>query len=231
MILRSFMLAAALMGNVAQAGDVTAADAARVALQRALRAAWPDAVRIEVNAVGKNVGSAVAVAGTQWIAVVPDVSAAPRRVTVPVKLVRGTRQENILPVAFSVSLYRPVLCAARPLRPGMEVVGADFAMREKDVAGAKPPLDAAAEVAGMRARHFVPEGAVVSAADLAPAPAVIKGREVAVLVAAPTVQIEARGIAEEDGERGRMIRVRSKNSDATYLAEVVDQGRVRVAGR
>lgn len=231
MILCPLMLAAVLVGNVAAAEGVTAADAARAALQRVLQATWPDATRIEVTAVGKSAKEVAAGADAQWVAAVPDVRNAPRRVSVPVHLVRGTQKIKTVPVAFSVSLFRPVLCAARPLRPGLEVVGSDFVVQEKDVTGAKSPLAPTVEVTGMRARHFLPEGAMVSAADLTPAPAVVKGREVAVLVAAPTVQIEARGIAEEDGERGRTIRVRSKNSDATYLAEVIDQGRVRVAGR
>lgn len=122
------------------------------------------------------------------------------------------------------------IVAARLLRPGTALAPGDVRVariRATLLRDASPASPAAA--AGMAPRHTIAAGQPVTMADLERPPAVTKGARVSLLVAAPGLEVQADGIAQEAGAVGDTVRVLNPVSRMVIEGTVVAPGRVDVA--
>lgn len=204
---------------------------ARRLVQERLRADHPELVRIEIEPVARAVGALPDVMPGSWVAVLPEHNLLAKRVVVHFES-RRARVVRRVPVWLAVSAYRPLLTTQRALRPGDPVSEKDVVMRERDVTALDGiALDSVDGLTGLRARRYLPANAVVRRGDLEPAPPVVREQQVAVRVSAGRVQIEARGVAQQDGEAGEVIRIRNPGSAEVYLAKVTGTGVVEIVRR
>ena len=204
---------------------------ARRLVQERLRADHPELVRIEIEPVARAVEALPDAMPSGWVAVLPEHNLLAKRVVVHFES-RRDRVVRRVPVWLAVSAYRPLLTTQRALRPGDPVGEKDVAMRERDVTVLDSTvLDSVDGLSGLRARRYLPANAVVRRGDLEPAPPVVREQQVAVRVSTGRVQIEARGVAQQDGQAGEVIRVRNPGSVEVYLAKVTGIGVVEILRR
>lgn len=226
----AFVVSGRALADVADA-PATVETAARAQVERALAEAFPNATRLEVRRVG-TVKDVSMDTGARAVARSVRTESLGSRVSVFVDVVRAGRVTRSVPVTFAIAAYVPVLVTAHALRPGERLSGSDVTVSERDVTALSGDIfESIADVEGMRTRRYLAAGAIVTGNDVAALPAVARHQEVEVTVVTPTVRIEARGVAQEDGEAGETIRVRNAANDALFVGQVVDRGRVLVSGR
>jgi flagella basal body P-ring formation protein FlgA len=81
----------------------------------------------------------------------------------------------------------------------------------------------------MRTRRAISAGHVVLQGDLEEMPQIMRGQEVAVQVRYGTVAIETTAMAVREARLGETVTLQNPTSHATYLAQVVGQGKASVA--
>jgi flagella basal body P-ring formation protein FlgA len=225
----------ALAGAGVPAGQdqaMTITTTARNYLERHLRSLYPDARQVSLQAVGRVRPPKALPVNVLLVPGLIQPAAVSRRMCVQVD---GAVDGNVVasvPVCFAAAVYAPVLVAGRALRTNEPVTEADFVLAERDLAVlGKQVLVAPADVRGKRARRYIVPGAAVTAEDVVAAPAVARSQTIQVEVVTPSVVIATKGIAQEDGVPGQVIKVRSAASDAVYFAQVVDAGRAQLVSR
>lgn len=121
------------------------------------------------------------------------------------------------------------LTAARPLVRA-ETLGEADALESRDEVGSVPMqrLPTLADVAGARIVRDVAQGEVLTRMVLAVQPPVQSGDEVLVRAMVDGVLAEGRGVAEQSGHSGDLIRVVNRDSRRAFKARVIGRGEVEV---
>jgi flagella basal body P-ring formation protein FlgA len=135
-------------------------------------------------------------------------------------------------VPFAVQAYRQALVARRDIGDGARLVPDDFDSVTTDAAQLVGEPVAAGELqAGVRAKKGLAAGQVLMRMQLAAPDAVLRGDAVTLLVAAGAVSIEASAIAQQDGGRGQLVRVKTDTATETVTGRVIAAGLVHAEGR
>lgn len=240
------LLAAAMVAMVAsgaRAADVTApvpaADApgsalverARQLVQERLRVEHPELTRVDIQPVTRSEEISKSEAGNGWVPVLPRHDLLAKRVVVYFES-RQSRVVRRIPVWLAVSAYRPVVTTQRALRPGVKVGTPDLVMREMDVTLLDAEVLGSADgLTGLRARRYLPANTALRRTDLEVAPPVVREQDVVVRVAVGRVSIETRGVAQQDGRTGELIKIRNPANAEVYMAQVAGAGTVEIVRR
>lgn len=201
------------------------AEVARLALEELLAARYTRHIaRPDVReAAGAEPAIAVPRGALEMRARTPTQGEAGERVAVWVDLLVDGREYRSVPVRFSVRAFAPALVAGRPLAAGTRLERSQFVVREVEV-GAAAPVPPGQPLAGLRLTRALAAGAALLGEDLAQAPAVAKGAEVAVRVASGSIELETTALATRDARPGEVIALRRPNSRETFPARVVAAG-------
>lgn len=207
-------------------------DVARERLLRQLHARYPMLTGVDVTPVGEPVDLRVP-AGRIVVDARPiRGDALAKRVCVWVDLRLNDRPYRRIPVWLRVAAYAPAVVTKRTIKPREKLQPGDVAIEERDVTGTDPALIAKlGDIAGRRARTFIPAGAVVQTKNLEPNPPVLTDELVKVRVVAGSVRIETQAIAEQDGYIGDYIKVRNPKTAASFSARVIGENAVAVTER
>lgn len=137
-----------------------------------------------------------------------------------------------VPVWLSVAAHGPALVARHAIKPRESVQPSDFVQEDRDVAElGSPALTTVADLAGQRARTFIPAGAIAQRKDFEPNPSVRADETVDVRVTAGAIVIETQAVAEEDGRVGDTVRVRNPITASIFTARVVGDKLVAITER
>jgi len=133
-------------------------------------------------------------------------------------------------VWFAVSGMQLVLTSAIELAQASPVTAATLIMQRNDVVklGCEP-LASLDGLEGSRTRQRLYAGQALCRSFLEPRPAVSRGETVMVRVAAGSVAIMARAIAQQDGNPGQAVRIKRPDSMAPFLATVTGVGQVALS--
>jgi flagella basal body P-ring formation protein FlgA len=130
---------------------------------------------------------------------------------------------------FSVSGMQPVMTATSALKAGDMLDGLVYASAERDVVGiACTPITERAALTGLRTTRSLSAGDPICEERVEPRPPVARGDEVTVRSVAGPVTIIAKGIAQQDGKLGEVLRIKNPQNRELYLAAVAGDREVVV---
>lgn len=122
---------------------------------------------------------------------------------------------------FSVAGLHPVLTVTRSLAAGTILDATQVALAERDIVAANcKPLAEATGIENLRTRVALRAGAVVCSRSVEPRPPVSRGEAVTVRYLGRIVALTAGGVAQSDGEVGRVIAIRNPSSREVFRAVV-----------
>lgn len=227
----SLLLATALLfaqGDGAGAADLPTAlrlqAEGQAHVEASLRAAHPALTRLDVRPVG----SLPVIAPSARVSRIDAPVALRQRAAVQFVVNEGASARTVT-LWYAVSAYRPAVVAARRVAARAGLAAADLTLRETDIAAAADQwVGSTEEAIGRMPLRQLAEGELIRRRDLAEAPLVRREGEVKVLVQAGSVQIAARGIAQQDGRRGDWVPVRNAGSGEVFKARVSGANEVRV---
>lgn len=130
---------------------------------------------------------------------------------------------------FSVRGMQTVMTTKSALNAGDALAGLDYDAIEHDVVGAScTPITDESALAGLRTIRRLKVGDPVCEERVEPRPLVARGDEVTVRSVAGPVTITAKGIAQQDGTLGEVLRIRNPQNREMYLAAVAGDREVVV---
>lgn len=220
------LLAAGSVSAEPASGTVPWVEQARSFLAQQLGAgdgAWQ---RVEVVPVGQVERVRIPAEASLQPRLVGEARAA-KRMCVWVDVVVKGRRVQSLPVWFAVSAYRPVAVATRALVAQEAIDSVDVRFEERDVAAINgKAILAGHDFSAQRMRRPVGAGQALVASDVEARPTVSRHQEIDVRVSAGSVVIDTKGIALAEGRVGQNILVRNPDSQETYYARVIADGKV-----
>lgn len=133
-------------------------------------------------------------------------------------------------VPASVSLYREVVVASRPVKRNMLIQGSDLTMAERDLGtlGQGYFIDHQ-QVIGNLARRSLQANQVITPNQISAPPMVRRGEQVVIIATSGSISVRMPGEALSDGALGQQIRVRNTRSQKIVHARVIAPGQVEVA--
>ena len=160
-------------------------------------------------------------------AFLPSGTIGPGSVTVGVRC--SGRKPWSLYVPVKVKVMRPVVVLARAMARGEVMRRQDFILEEQDTASLRAGFFAdPGRVVGMRLRHSLPAGGVVSRRHLERPELVARGDRVLLVAGARGFTVQMQGKALDDGAAGEIIRVESLSSRRIVEGRVTEDGKVQV---
>lgn len=130
---------------------------------------------------------------------------------------------------FAVEGKQNVLTASSTIRSGTALAPQLVVQSTGNgLAVACTPIVSGQALVGMRARVTMHQGQVICAQSIEPRPPVARGEDVLVRAMAGAVTILAKGVAQQDGSLGQILRIKNPSSGDTYLAAVSGAGEVVV---
>lgn len=128
-----------------------------------------------------------------------------------------------------IDLIAPAVTALRSLPRGSVLKAKDLVVVERRIGrlGTETYGDIS-PVAGKRLARSVNQGEPILGRDLEASTLVRRGSLVTVVVEQGLLKVTARGVALEDGKKGKIIRVQNLNSKKTVFARVLDSSTVKV---
>lgn len=152
-----------------------------------------------------------------------------RATTVTVKIGCSAPKPWKIYVPVQVKLTLNVLVAAHGLPKAHRLVASDVQIVEKDKrrlnAGFFP---ADKKIIGMETSRRVSAGAAFSYRNLSLPSVIKKGEAVVIIVGNKHMQVEMKGIAQENGAKDQIISVMNKSSKRIIDAKVIGSGKVKV---
>jgi flagella basal body P-ring formation protein FlgA len=128
--------------------------------------------------------------------------------------------------------WRLMPVAAKPLRKGAVISGADVQLRKVNAAAVLgDSVRELGDVIGRSAQRDVGEGEMFNTAAIALPPLVVAGSRVSMLFRAGRLEASAMGVALESGVERQEIKVRNEASNKVVTARVIDKGLVEVGGK
>ena len=134
-------------------------------------------------------------------------------------------------VSFQVRVLQTVIVARCDIAHG-ELFSADnLTERRLDVSTLTPGnlLDASAQLIGKKAARLVRAGMPITRQMVIVPPVVKRGGVVQIIYKTDFMVLSARGVAQEDGIPGKVIRVRNVDSAREVVGEVLSNGQVSVS--
>jgi len=141
---------------------------------------------------------------------------------------QGKRQAHST-IWFAVEGMQDLLTATATIHSGSALTPelVEQGVRNTLAVGCTPVVSKQALV-GMRARVTMQAGQVICAQSVEPRPPVARGENVVVRSVAGAVTVMARGVAQQDGALGQVLRIKNPANGDTYLAAVSAAGEVAV---
>jgi len=131
-------------------------------------------------------------------------------------------------VVGRIQARAPVVVASRALSRDRMVRRSDLKRKKIDVTGMGDPCTTPSKLVGKRLKHSMRAGEPFEAGDVARPLLVEHGELVTLQARKGGLLVTARGIAQNDGVKGEMIRVENTSSGREVFARVSGDGRVRV---
>ncbi|MFW5930638.1 MAG: flagellar basal body P-ring formation chaperone FlgA [Desulfosalsimonas sp.] len=149
-----------------------------------------------------------------------------RKVNVIVK-VDGRVVEN-LSIPGRVRAVVPVAVAAGNLERGDVLKESDVNMKPQNIADLRSPCLDRKDAVGKRVKRSVSAGRALSKSDI-DRPVLVKRRQmVSMVLEKGSMRLQARGVAEENGKKGDVIRVKNTRSAREVSCVVTGKKQVRV---
>jgi flagella basal body P-ring formation protein FlgA len=172
-------------------------------------------------------------------------AAAPDELRYTIALSRGQRLVGAVPVLVTVGdgehvlgrtslllnvrLFQRVVVARRRIQAGERLTKDHVGLQRTELTSlAHEALTDLGEVLGQEARQTVPAFAVLTSRQIAPPRLVERGSLVLLVAETQGLRITARGIAQQDGAAGQVIRVQNIDSKKVVFGQVVAAQTVRV---
>jgi flagella basal body P-ring formation protein FlgA len=131
-------------------------------------------------------------------------------------------------VVGRIQARAPVVVAAKDLSRDRMVRRSDVKRKKIDVTGMDDPCTTPSKLVGKRLKHSMRAGEPFEAGDVARPLLVEHGEPVTLRARKGGLLVTARGIAQNDGAKGEMIRVENTSSGREVFARVTGDGRVKV---
>ncbi|MDD5214429.1 MAG: flagellar basal body P-ring formation chaperone FlgA [Methylococcales bacterium] len=133
-------------------------------------------------------------------------------------------------VSVSIAPFDYVVILTQPLQRGEMATQQFFTVTRKDVSSLRGNyLTNVNSVLNKTAARTLTAGSVVLQKDFIEPQLVKRGDNVAITANTSGIAIKMNGIAQSDGTRGQMIRVKNQNSNRVINAIVIDAGLVSVS--
>lgn len=133
-------------------------------------------------------------------------------------------------LSLRLSLLREVVVADRPLPPRALLKAGDVRLERRDIAQLQhEPLRDLTSAIGQRTVRMLAMGEVVASDAVELPPLVRKGALVTLTIERPGLLITAKGVAQEQGTVGQLVRVKTAGSGRAVSGKVEGEARVRVA--
>ena len=128
-----------------------------------------------------------------------------------------------------ISVYRQAVVAINAIPNGQMVRASDLELRRIDISSARgKSFNSLKELQGMSAKTYIQAGQVVTASQVIPPILVKRGNVVSLEATSRGFMIRTTGIAQQDGRKGELIRVKNSASKKVIDAKVTGSGRVEV---
>jgi flagellar basal body P-ring formation protein FlgA len=151
------------------------------------------------------------------------------RSAVRIEWTNRTRNREATTLWFAVEGLQAVAVSKIDLRSGSIVDEATLEQRSVDVLALNcEPASEPARMNAMRVLRTVKAGGAICASWLAPRPPVMRGELVTVRSVAGPVTVLAKGIAQQDGSMGQVLKIRNPSSRESFAAAVTGNGEVTV---
>lgn len=133
-------------------------------------------------------------------------------------------------LSLRLSLLREVVVADRPLPPRTLLKAGDVRLERRDIAQLPhEPLRDLTSAIGQRTVRMLAMGEAVASDAVELPPLVRKGDLVTLTIERPGLLITAKGIAQEQGAAGQLVRVKTVGSGRAVTGKVEGEATVRVA--
>jgi flagella basal body P-ring formation protein FlgA len=150
------------------------------------------------------------------------------RMSVNVRCNAGKKWAIFVPVM--ITPFEQIVISTQPLQMGEKLTERHITLARKDVSQLHGNyLTQVAQVLNKQAVRMLPVGTVVMLKDLVEPKLVKRGERVMITSERSGIAIKMNGIAQSDGSRGQMIRVKNQNSERIINATVTDSGQVSVS--
>jgi flagella basal body P-ring formation protein FlgA len=155
------------------------------------------------------------------------------KVHVDVGILVGGARRTVVPVTLDVKLYERVAVTLRRIEQGEPLTNDNVFFDRRTIDSWNDYVTAETALIGKGARHQLPPGHVMTAADVerltTEEPVVVKQQTLVKLVAhLGAMQVSALGETLQDGRAGQLIRVRNIDSHNIVIGRVVDRSVVEV---
>ncbi len=133
-------------------------------------------------------------------------------------------------VPATITPFEQVVILTQPLQSGEAVTERQITLARKDVSQLHGNyLTQITQVLNKQAIRTLSVGTVVVLKDFVEPKLVKRGERVMITSDRSGIAIKMNGIAQSDGSRGQMIRVKNQNSERIINATVIDSGQVSVS--
>jgi flagella basal body P-ring formation protein FlgA len=143
-------------------------------------------------------------------------------------IVETSQGKNTFWVTGKIAFYKTAPVARRLLRANERINAGDFEMKKVNVSFAKDGIPAAESIQGKMAARMLTVGQAIFEADLKREPAATRGQIVKILVGNESFEVATSGTAEETGNIGDMIKVKSNDTKKLFSGVLIEKGVVRV---
>ena len=141
-------------------------------------------------------------------------------------LLDGHGKTQWLPVSLRV--FTKALVANKPLMIGAHATSEDFELKEVELNSFKETPMTSIDSAGVTMARYMPMGSVLSFGDFKKDSAAKKGQIVRVITGSDDFEISITAVAEESGQIGELIRVKSMDSNKVLSTIVTGKNEVRL---
>jgi flagella basal body P-ring formation protein FlgA len=142
--------------------------------------------------------------------------------------VETSRGKLPLWVTGKVSVFKETPVSKKLIRLGQVITENDFELREVDVSFVQDGVPSPKEVIERAASRLITAGEPIFFKDVKKIPDLFRGQTVKILVGTEEFEITTLGVAEEDGNLGDRIRVRSESIKKTVTGKIVEKGTVKI---
>lgn len=128
-----------------------------------------------------------------------------------------------------IRVFRQAIVAINAIPNGQMISANDLELRRIDISTAKgKSFSKLQDLSQMAAKTYIQAGQVITTSHVIPPILVKRGNVVSLEATSRGFQIRTTGIAQQDGRRGELIRVKNTSSKKIIDAKVTGSGRVEV---
>jgi flagella basal body P-ring formation protein FlgA len=128
-------------------------------------------------------------------------------------------------VPVKVQVYKQVVVSTSQIMKEQPLGGNEIAMARQDITQVNDGyFQSIEELNGLVAQKAIPAGTVIKHHMVKQPTLVHRGETVRIVVEAPGIRIEGQGVAQNDGIKGQMIKIKNLRSNRMVDAMVLDTG-------